>query len=145
MRAIRGIRRSAPIRRVASPEDRLRASLATFVVAAMASLLLGACSGSSGGSAPAACTSDCGATFLTQADVQRVITQAVAEAQARGIAAHVAVVDRVGNVIASYRMNGAPDTVAIASGLPVSGGLDAIPQGTIPSAFSAIAKAITCA
>jgi uncharacterized protein GlcG (DUF336 family) len=44
---------------------------------------------------------------LTQADVQQIIAQAVAEAQAQGKPASVAVVDRVGNVLAFYVMNGA--------------------------------------
>jgi hypothetical protein len=44
---------------------------------------------------------------LTQADVQQIITQAVAEAQAQGMPASIAIVDRVGNVLAFYVMNGA--------------------------------------
>jgi hypothetical protein len=44
---------------------------------------------------------------LTQADVQQIIAQAVAEAQAQGTPASIAVVDRVGNVLAFYVMNGA--------------------------------------
>jgi len=77
------------------------------------------------------------------ADVQRVIAQAVGEAQARNVHAQIAVVDRVGNVLAVFRMDGAPATVAISSGLAVSGGLDGIAAGTIPAADAAIAKAIT--
>jgi uncharacterized protein GlcG (DUF336 family) len=44
---------------------------------------------------------------LTQADVQQIIAQAVAEAQAQGTPASIAIVDRVGNVLAFYAMNGA--------------------------------------
>ncbi len=77
------------------------------------------------------------------ADVQRIVAQAVGEAQARSLHAQVAVVDRVGNVLAVFRMDGAPATVAISSGLGVTGGLDGIPSGTIPSTHAAIAKAIT--
>jgi hypothetical protein len=44
---------------------------------------------------------------LTTADVQRVIAQAAAEATAQGKPAGIAVVDRVGNVLAFYAMNGA--------------------------------------
>jgi uncharacterized protein GlcG (DUF336 family) len=80
---------------------------------------------------------------LTADDARRAIAQAVGEAQARGARAHVAVVDRVGNVLAVFSMTGAPATIAISSGRGVSGGLDGIPAGTIPAAFSAITKAIT--
>ena len=45
---------------------------------------------------------------LTAADVQQVIAQAVFEAQARNANATIAVVDRVGNVLAVFNMNGAP-------------------------------------
>ena len=60
------------------------------------------------------CTGSCATatTNLTVADVQRVIAQAVAEAQARGVNATIAVVDRVGNVLAVYRM-GDPTTRSV--------------------------------
>ncbi len=45
---------------------------------------------------------------LSAADVQQVIAQSVGEAQARGKPAIISVVDRVGNVLAVFRMNGAP-------------------------------------
>jgi uncharacterized protein GlcG (DUF336 family) len=112
------------------------------IVAALA--IAAACGGSSGGGGNG-CTGDCQPPqdFLTGPDVQRVIAQAVGEAQARNVRAQVAVVDRVGNVLAVFRMTGAPETVAISSGLGVTGGLDGIPAGTIPAAQAAIAKAIT--
>ncbi|MET0533292.1 MAG: heme-binding protein [Steroidobacter sp.] len=55
---------------------------------------------------PQNCTGNCATanTNLTAADVQQVIAQAVAEAQARNVNATIAVVDRVGNVLAVYRM-----------------------------------------
>ena len=107
--------------------------------------LLAACGGSSGGSGSSACAENCStaSNVLTVADVERVIAQAVGEAQARGVRAHVAVVDRVGNVLATYQMTGAPATIAVSSGLGVTGGLDGIPAGTVPASLSAIAKAIT--
>ena len=107
--------------------------------------LVAACGGSSGGSGSNGCGGDCQPTqnLLTAPDVERIIAQAVGEAQARNVHAQVAVVDRVGNVLAVFQMTGAPVTVAISSGLGVAGGLDAIPQGTIPAAQAAIAKAIT--
>ncbi|HSN21941.1 MAG TPA: heme-binding protein [Usitatibacter sp.] len=124
----------------------MRARLASFAAAATAIACIGlaACSGSSGSPAIPACAGPCaGAPLLTEADVRRILAQAVAEAQARGMHAHVAVVDRVGNVLAVYSMPGAPATIAIASGLGVSGGLDGIAQGTVPATLAAIAKALT--
>lgn len=92
---------------------------------------------------PQECTGQCAgpATFLGIGDVQTVIAQAVAEAQARNQPATIAVADRVGNILAVFKMNGAPDTVTITSGLMVEGGLEGI--AVIPSELSAIAKAIT--
>jgi uncharacterized protein GlcG (DUF336 family) len=105
--------------------------------------LLAGCSGGGGGAT--ACVGDCSPApvLLTEADVQRIVAQAVGEAQARGAKAHVVVVDRVGNVLAAFRMTGAPETIAISSGLGVTGGLDGIPAGTVPAALAAIAKAVT--
>jgi uncharacterized protein GlcG (DUF336 family) len=47
------------------------------------------------------------------ADVERVISLAVAEAQARGLPSTIAVVDRVGNVLGVFVMNGANLTLRI--------------------------------
>ena len=126
----------------------MRAEFARLCVALALSLVAGCGGSSSGGgsSGGATCSSgDCQPTrnFLSEADVQRVIAQAVGEAQARSVRAQIAVVDRVGNVLAVFRMTGAPATVAISSGLGVAGGLDGIAEGTVPAAQAAIAKAIT--
>ena len=118
----------------------MRASAAPALAAAC--FLLAACSGSAGSGGVSACIGDCPAAALTATDVQKILAQAAAEAQARGAAAQVAVVDRAGNVLAVFRMNGAPATIAIASGL-ANGGLDGIAAGTVPAAHAAIAKAIT--
>lgn len=117
---------------------------ASWPVVAAACALLAACSGG-GGSGATACVGSCqpAPEFLAEADVQRIVAQAVGEAQARNARAQVAVVDRVGNVLAVFRMTGAPATIAISSGLGVVGGLDAIPEGTIPAELAAITKAIT--
>lgn len=88
------------------------------------------------------CTGSCAnaQTFLSTADVQTAIAQAAAEAQAQGKPAVIAVVDRVGNVLAVYRMTGAPDTMTITSGRNVAGGLEGL---AVPSELAAIAKAVT--
>ena len=123
---------------------------------AIASLLLASCGGggSSGGSnagpapgpvPPAAqrLFSDPAQVALTTADVQQIIAQAVAEAQARARPATIVVVDRVGNVLAAYQMTGANNNLSVPSspsgvnhdlqGVNVTGGAVA----------GAIAKAIT--
>ncbi|MCX7864065.1 MAG: heme-binding protein [Novosphingobium sp.] len=133
-----------------------------FCTATAGLALLVACSGGStpsgGGSvgggtpapapapAPAASYAVPAAQSLSIADVQRIIAQAVGEAQARNRPSVIAVVDRVGNVLAVFRMNGAPVTMQTsrrtASGAIANPGVDA--QGlTLPAELGAIAKAVT--
>jgi len=121
----------------------VRIGLAGFASAAV--VLLGSCGGGGSGSAPPTCTANCSPTdnLLTTADVERILAQAISEAQARNLKATLAVVDRVGNVLAVYQMTGTDATVAISSGLGVVGGLDGIPQGTIPATQAAISMAVT--
>ncbi len=84
---------------------------------------------------------------LTVADVQRVIAQGVAEADARGKPATFVVIDRVGNVLAAYKMNGAPPRINVTSGINkrtgnlIRGGLDNV--AIVPSELGALAKALT--
>ncbi|MGH8187822.1 MAG: heme-binding protein, partial [Steroidobacteraceae bacterium] len=100
---------------------------------------------------PGNCSGGCGSstTSLTVTDVERVLAQGIGEAQARGVSATLAVVDRVGNVLAVYRM-GAPAarTVTITTQAAVSGGLENIRLPVAPAPVNidhvaAIAKAIT--
>ncbi len=95
------------------------------------------------GAGAAECSGFCAnaGSFLSVADVQSVIAQAVAEASARGRPATIAVVDRVGNVLGVFRMNGADTTVTIDGGRGVVGGLEGI--NIIPDTLAAISKAIT--
>jgi uncharacterized protein GlcG (DUF336 family) len=97
--------------------------------------------GTGAGAVP--CDGSCAdaSSFLTVAEVRTVIDQAVAEAQAQNADATVAVVDRVGNVLGVFRMNAAPTSVTIDSGLGVSGGLEGL--NVIPDTLAAIAKAVT--
>lgn len=82
---------------------------------------------------------------LSVADVQLIIAQAVGEAQRRNLPSVIAVVDRVGNVLAVFRMTGAR-AMARTSALTETGinsplvdaqGLD------VPADVAAIAKAVT--
>lgn len=82
-------------------------------------------------------------------DIKSVIARAVHEARALDAVATIAVVDRVGNVLGVYRMNGTNPDVEIAttrSGEPmIDGGLEGIilPAAVGGDALAAIAKAIT--
>ena len=110
----------------------------------------GGSSGSTVGTAPApstggnvSCTGSCvtAASKLSVSDVQNIIGQAVSEAQGQGVNATIAVTDRVGNVLAVYRMTGARTQVTISSGRGVVGGLEGI--AIIPSELAAVSKAVT--
>jgi uncharacterized protein GlcG (DUF336 family) len=111
-------------------------------IAILLSLAIAACGGRTDDSG---CAGECQSEplRLEVADVERIITQAVAEAQARDAPATIAVVDRVGNVLAVFQMNGAPTTLRTDGGRGVRSGLDDV--SVIPSTLGAIAKAITAA
>ncbi len=81
------------------------------------------------------------AEALSVSDVQSVLAAGVAEAQARAKPAVIAVVDRVGNVLAVYAMAGAPATATLRASTS-GANLDA--QGVVaPASVAAIAKAVT--
>jgi uncharacterized protein GlcG (DUF336 family) len=124
-------------------------SLTLAACAVLASCGGGSNSGSPTGTAPppsgtpdSGCTGSCATaqSFLGTAEAQTIIAQAANEAQAQGKPAVIAIVDRLGNVLAVYKMNGAPDTVTITSNRGVVGGLENL---NVPSELAAIAKAIT--
>jgi len=87
-------------------------------------------------------------SFLTTADVETILAQVVSEAQARDLKATIAVTDRLGNVLAVYRMTDAEQAITISStantDLPaIAGGLEGIT--IIPDTMVAISKAVTAA
>jgi uncharacterized protein GlcG (DUF336 family) len=134
----------------------------TAAVAAL-SLVLAGCGGGGGSSngvgspAPTPTPTSTSATrlfsdpaqeSLSVADVQKIIAQAAGEARARNLPSTIAVVDRVGNVLAVFKMTGARDNVTTSKFISFLGtdnprsGVGA--QGvTVPASFGAIAKAIT--
>ncbi|MBU3671654.1 MAG: heme-binding protein [Sinobacteraceae bacterium] len=125
------------------------------VISLFAALALTACGGGSGSGAPAAgsagvvplsCDGSCAnsSTALSVTQVETVIARAIVEAQARNARATIAVVDRVGNVLAVYAMNGASPNVTVRSkqgAADVDGGLENVT--VVPATLAAIAKAIT--
>lgn len=107
-------------------------------------LLLAACGGGGGNPTSGGCNGFCQINSpqrLEVADVQQVIAQAVAEAQAQNIGATIAVVDRVGNVLAVFKMSNAVNTVTVSSQRNTGTGLDGL--AVVPSTLAAIAKAVT--
>lgn len=109
------------------------------------------------------CTGQCANqnTNLTVTDIQQVLAQGIAEAQAQGVNATFAVVDRVGNVLAVYRM-GDPTTRSVListttlpnnsqnnAGPMITAGLEgirlptAVASGANLDQLAAIAKAVT--
>lgn len=114
----------------------------------VAAAALAACGGGGGSGSttlatatPIDCGTQCAADALTLAEVERVVAQAVVAAQARGQQATVAVVDRVGNVLAVYAMTGAAATFTVHGGRGVTGGLEQV--AVLPSSYAAISKALT--
>ena len=136
----------------------------TTAVAAALSLALAGCGGGGGsgnniGGAPAPTptpTPTPGSTqlfvppaaeSLSVADVQKVMAQAIGEAQARNLPSVIAVVDRVGNVLGVFRMNGARATTKTSAFLSFSNTINTPlveAQGLdVPATAAAIAKAVT--
>ena len=147
--------------RFRAAQFRKNASNSTAMAAAL-SLALAGCGGGGGsgntvgGPAPAPTPtsttaarlfSDPAAESLSVADVQKVIAQAVGEAQSRNLPSVIAVVDRVGNVLAVFRMNGARATTRTSAFISFTGTLNTPPveaQGLdVPATAGAIAKAVT--
>jgi uncharacterized protein GlcG (DUF336 family) len=125
-------------------------------LAAIGALLLASCGGGDGGGGgsstpvptPTPTPPPTGGLYtppaaeaLSVADVQTVLANAIAEAQARGLPSVIAVTDRVGNVLAVFRMTGARAT-ATTSPAPNGDNIDA-QNVTFPAEAGAIAKAIT--
>lgn len=114
-----------------------------IITVAAVSLILAACSADNGSTGSGGCDGSCANanSFLTASDVEQVIQQAVFEAKARNQQGTIAITDRVGNVLAVYRMAGTNSRVTITSNNNISGGLENI--NIIPDTMAAIAKAVT--
>jgi uncharacterized protein GlcG (DUF336 family) len=131
---------------------------------AIAALLLSSCGGGGGGGgsssgggsaptpsptpapAPSAVYTPPAQESLSIADVQKIMAQAIGEAQAQNLPSIIAVTDRVGNVLGVFRMNGARTTM-LTSRLTATGVLnnpDVDAQGLdVDATMGAISKAIT--
>lgn len=100
-------------------------------------------------SQPAATPTPSPSVNLTASDVNTIVLQAVNQASALGAPATIAVVDRVGNVLAVFQMPGAPQTATVTSRTgvattslppPPENGLEGVP---VPTTLAAISKAVT--
>ena len=77
---------------------------------------------------------------LSIADVETILAQAVEEAKAQSLPSVITVTDRVGNVLAVFRMNGTSMDTAIRPKRPVDTGLQGI---RVPHQLASISKALT--
>lgn len=78
---------------------------------------------------------------LLESDVRTIIAQAVAQAEAAGLRAVIAVTDKEGNVLGIFRMTGARDETLVGIGRSCAPcGLEG---RSVPSVFAAISKAGT--
>lgn len=93
--------------------------------------------------APSSPTSSSLTPNLTEDDVNTIVLQAVNQANALGAPATIAVVDRVGNVLAVTQMAGAPPTATVTSRRGITGGLEVPQVPPVPSTLAAISKALT--
>jgi len=99
------------------------------------------------------CVGQCtnSSSFLSTSDVKQLLAQGIAHAKSINKDATFAIVDRVGNVLAVYRMAGVNTQITISStgvgSVPVDSGLEGIvlPDGLNGDGLAAISKAITAA
>lgn len=119
------------------------------VVAAVGLLVgCGGGGGDSGGGGPRGgsdsanfnCTGACSNQSLSPEEVRNIVANGVLGAETLGTAATIAVVDRVGNVLAVYQMAGAPGGTTINGQIGAAGGLEGL---TVPATLAAISKAGT--
>jgi uncharacterized protein GlcG (DUF336 family) len=130
--------------------------LRTLCLTSLAALMLAACGGDEGSTggggsptpAPTASPTPPPSDFtapapeaLTVAEVEKIVAQAAAQARADGNPAVIAVVDRVGNVLAVFRMTGAPALARIPAA--PDGSTQDVQGLDVPAEAAALAKAIT--
>ncbi|HEY9230672.1 MAG TPA: heme-binding protein [Blastocatellia bacterium] len=78
---------------------------------------------------------------LTDTDVKQIIAQAAAQADASALKATIAVVDKEGNVLGVFTMNGANANTTVT--LPNRGPRGGLEGVTVPACAAAISKAVT--
>jgi len=98
--------------------------------------------GTQGGSAGSdfGCDGGCANQALSSIEVSNIIQQGAIAASTLGKSATIAVLDRVGNVLALYQMTGATATTKIDGKIGAAGGLEG---AVVPATLAAISKAGT--
>lgn len=79
---------------------------------------------------------------LNENEVRQILGRAVAEAQNRNSPATIAIVDRSGNPLAVYQMNGTQTSVTITSGKESAQG-KGLDGAVVPAKLAALSKAVT--
>ena len=108
--------------------------------------ILVSCGGGGGGgssSEPNFNIEPLGTQSLSIPEVNDIVARAVQASISRGVQSTIAITDRVGNVLAVYRMTNSSPTVIITSGLSGANGRGLDGFTPVPSELAAIAKAIT--
>lgn len=110
-------------------------------------LVLVSCGGG-GGAGPSSTTPSfnvepLGTQSLSIPEVNDIVARAVQASISRGVQSTIAITDRVGNVLAVYRMTNSSPNVIITSGLAGANGRGLDGFTPVPSELAAIAKAIT--
>jgi uncharacterized protein GlcG (DUF336 family) len=120
----------------------MKRNLFKLISISLISILLASCSsgGSSNGGQDGGCDGGCAKQSLTASDVSLILRQGISEATLRGLSANLAVLDRVGNVLAVYKMPGASINTKIDGQIGASGGLEG---ASVPATLAAISKAGT--
>ncbi|HMO16710.1 MAG TPA: heme-binding protein [Oligoflexia bacterium] len=116
-----------------------------FFIRAILIILLfsfSACSSGSSGSGDSVggCDGACSHESLLVSDVERILLQAVSQAEAANVSANIAVLDRLGNVLAFYKMKDSVSVTRINGKIGAVGGLEG---SLVPAGLAAISKAGT--
>lgn len=109
-------------------------------------LVLVSCGGGGGGGSPSEPNFNVeplGTQSLSIPEVNDIVARAVQASISRNVQSTIAVTDRVGNVLAVYRMTNSSPSVIITSGLSGANGRGLDGFTPVPSELAAIAKAIT--
>lgn len=127
-----------------------RKSYKAFVLSALALLTTATSCGGGGGSGGSAsgglasanrgCTGSCPNQSLSSSEVRVILRQALTAARALNTAGTFAVLDRVGNVLALYQMQGAQSSSIVNGQIGAVGGLEGV---AVPATLAAISKAGT--
>lgn len=115
-------------------------NIAIIVSVLSISSLVGCGGGGGGEDVDGGCDGSCANLSLSAEEVSIALQRAVASAEGFGVKATFAITDRVGNVLAVYRMPEAKSSVVLNGQLGARGGLEG---SEVPAALAAISKAGT--